>query len=277
MPELPEVETVRLGLVPAMEGQTIASTRLFRRDLRHPFPEGFAQKVKNAKILSLGRRAKYIIATLDSGVAIIMHLGMTGSFRIKTPNEFDDSDLTKHDHILFEMKNGTAVIYNDPRRFGFVDLWTSNDLENYPRLIELGPEPLTREFNVDTLRANLANKKTPIKSALLDQKVVAGLGNIYVCEALFLSGISPLRIASTVSKRKMPTLVQAINVTIQAAIDSGGSTLRNFSHADGTMGYFQHKFNVYDKEGQPCIRCSRSIKRIVQSGRSTFYCTNCQR
>lgn len=277
MPELPEVETVRRGLVPAMEGQTIASTRLFRPNLRCPFPEGFTQKAKNTKILSLGRRAKYIIATLDSGIAIIMHLGMTGSFRIKTPNEFDASDLTKHDHLLFEMKNGTVVIYNDPRRFGFIDLWMSSDLENYPRLIELGPEPLTKEFNVDTLRANLANKKTPIKSALLDQKVVAGLGNIYVCEALFLSGISPLRLANTVNKRKTPMLVEAINVTIQAAIDSGGSTLRNFSHADGTMGYFQHKFNVYDKEGHPCITCSRPIKRIVQSGRSTFYCTNCQR
>ena len=277
MPELPEVETVRRGLVPAMEGQTIASARLFRSNLRCPFPEGFTRKVENAKILSLGRRAKYIIATLDSGMAIIIHLGMTGSFRIKTLNEFDASDVNKHDHLLFEMKNGTAVIYNDPRRFGFIDLCKSNDLENYPGLNELGPEPLTRDFNVDTLRANLANKKTPIKSALLDQKVVAGLGNIYVCEALFLSGISPLRVANTVAKRKTPMLVEAINVTIRAAIDSGGSTLRNFSHADGTMGYFQHKFNVYGKEGHPCIRCSRLIKRIVQSGRSTFYCTNCQR
>lgn len=277
MPELPEVETVRRGLVPAMEGHTISAVQVFRANLRFPFPKRFAELVKNSKILKLSRRAKYIIANLDSGTAIIMHLGMTGSFRIETRNESDTLELKKHDHLVFKMKNGTSIIYNDPRRFGFMDLSASNDLKSYPRLKLLGPEPLSDAFSVSTLLTNLANKKTPIKSALLDQKVVAGLGNIYVCEALFLSRISPLRLANTVSNRRIPLLVEAINETIQAAIDSGGSTLRNFSHTDGTLGYFQHKFQVYDKEGHPCDNCTLPIRRIVQSGRSTFYCTKCQR
>ncbi len=277
MPELPEVETVRRGLVPALQGQTIGSVRLFRPNLRFPFPERFTDKVKDSIILKLSRRAKYIIATLNTGKAIIIHLGMTGSFRIEPPNRFGNLGLSKHDHMVFKMTNGTSIVYNDPRRFGFVDLWASNDLENYSRLKDLGPEPLSDAFSVKTLATNLANKKTPIKSALLDQKVVAGLGNIYVCEALFLSRISPLRLANSVSKRRIPLLFEAINTTIQAAIDSGGSTLRNFSHADGTLGYFQHKFQVYDKEGNPCDNCTLPIKRIVQSGRSTFYCSKCQR
>lgn len=276
MPELPEVETVRLGLAPAMEGHTITSVDLFRRNLRFPFPEKFKQSVQDTKILKVSRRAKYIIVTLNSNKTIIMHLGMSGSFRIVPPEEHQCSEYGKHDHLVFEMDDGTTVIYNDPRRFGFIDLWSSNDIENYPRLSNIGPEPLTNAFCTETLTANLASKKTPIKSALLDQKVVAGLGNIYVCEALFLAGISPLRLAKKISKRRMPVLVKAINNTIQAAINSGGSTLRNFSHADGTLGYFQHRFQVYDKEGQPCVKCSSSISRIVQAGRSTFYCKKCQ-
>ena len=277
MPELPEVETVRRGLVPVMEGHTIASAQVFRANLRFPFPEQFVENLSNTKILHLGRRAKYLIASLNSNKSIIMHLGMSGSFRIVPPQDRNDDILIEHDHVVFEMRNGTTVIYNDPRRFGFMELWSSEDIDNCPRLFGLGPEPLSDEFTVQGLYAQLSKRKAPIKSALLDQKVIAGLGNIYVCEALFLAGISPLRLAKSIGKRRIPLLVNAVNSTIKDAINSGGSTLRNFSHADGTMGYFQHKFQVYDKEGKPCVRCSSPIKRLIQSGRSTFYCRYCQR
>ena len=281
MPELPEVETVRRGLSPALEGRRIQRVDVNRPDLRFPFPQGFANRLAGQDILRLGRRAKFLTAELASGETLVMHLGMSGRFMVDAgqPGEFHQNTgvLPAHNHVVFHMSGGKTVTYNDPRRFGFMELWPTDTFDTYPRLKDLGPEPLTNGFNADYLLSALKGRATPIKAALLDQSVVAGLGNIYVCEALFRSGISPRRKAASVGKVRVERLTAAINSVIAEAIEAGGSSLRDFAAADGELGYFQHTFRVYDREGQPCLTCGDTVKRIVQSGRSTFFCSTCQR
>ena len=281
MPELPEVETVRRGLSPALEGRRIQRVDVNRPDLRFPFPQGFANRLAGQDILRLGRRAKFLTAELASGETLVMHLGMSGRFVVDAgqPGDFhqDTGVLPAHNHVVFHMSGGETVTYNDPRRFGFMELWPTDTFGAYPRLKDLGPEPLTNGFNADYLLSALKGRATPIKAALLDQSVVAGLGNIYVCEALFRSGISPRRKSASVGKARVERLTAAINAVIAEAIEAGGSSLRDFAAADGELGYFQHTFRVYDREGQPCLTCGDTVKRIVQSGRSTFCCSTCQR
>ncbi|MEM1105305.1 MAG: bifunctional DNA-formamidopyrimidine glycosylase/DNA-(apurinic or apyrimidinic site) lyase [Pseudomonadota bacterium] len=281
MPELPEVETVRRGLAPTFEGRRITKLILRRKDLRFPFPGAFSKRVTGARALALGRRAKFLTLILSSGETLVMHLGMSGRFT-QSGGELGRfhhaaGGNEAHDHVEFHLEGGARVTYNDPRRFGFMELWPTADFHAYPRLLGLGPEPLTNAFNGPYLASALAGKKTPIKAALLDQRVVAGLGNIYVCEALFRSKISPRRRAASIGLGRAERLAAAINAVIGEAIDAGGSSLRDFASADGELGYFQHTFRVYDQEGQPCPACPGRIARIVQSGRSSFYCGGCQR
>ena len=278
MPELPEVETVCRGLADALIGDQFTTVTLRRENLRFPFSEGFAAAMTGQKIEAIRRRAKYILMLLEGGTVMIGHLGMSGSFRIER-NPDPASPFDKHDHIIFETANGLRVRYHDPRRFGFMLLTTSDMLETHPQLSGIGPEPLGNEFSGPVLADRLKGRKTPIKIALLDQKIVAGVGNIYACEALYRSGISPKRLAENVTGRRADTLAAAIRAVLEEAIESGGSTLRNYSHTDGELGYFQHRFLVYDKEDTPCSKaeCPGIIKRITQSGRSTFYCPKCQR
>lgn len=281
MPELPEVETVRKGLAPAMEGRILLNVQANRPDLRFPLPPRFAERLTGTRVLRLGRRAKFLTADLSSDETLVMHLGMSGRFAIAGEQHgnfvHDTGNDPKHDHVVFHIEGGTRVTYNDPRRFGFMELWPTANFQAYPRLATLGPEPLSNGFHQMYLDDALAGKQTPIKAALLDQSVIAGLGNIYVCEALFRSGISPKRKAKTVPGKRAERLVPAINAVIADAIAAGGSSISDFSAADGSLGYFQHRFDVYDREGDPCKICQSSIKRIVQSGRSTFYCATCQR
>jgi formamidopyrimidine-DNA glycosylase len=293
MPELPEVETVRRGLQPAMEGARIDRLELRRKDLRFPFPADFAARLQGRVISSLGRRAKYLLADLDSGDVLLMHLGMSGSFRVVSdgtqamPGAFHHprSDERAHDHVVFHMSSGASVIYNDPRRFGFMTIFARKDIEQEPFLKGLGPEPLGNEFDAAMLAAAVAGRKTSLKAALLDQRVVAGLGNIYVCEALFRSQLSPRRLAATLSTKKgAPTdragrLVDAIHAVLNQAIKAGGSSLRDHRQTSGELGYFQHSFQVYDREGETCKTdgCEGVVKRFVQNGRSTFWCPQCQR
>ena len=281
MPELPEVETVRRGLTPAMQGQRIDRLEVNRPDLRFPFPDLFRTRVEGATITHMGRRAKFLVTELSTGEALIMHLGMSGRF---TVNEAPTADFhidpgtnPAHDHVVFHMQGGATVTYNDPRRFGFMELWPLDDLDAYPRIKHLGPEPLSNHFNAAYLDDQLKGKATPIKSALLDQAVIAGLGNIYVCEALFRSGISPRRKAQSVVGKRSARLAPAINEVIAEAIEAGGSSISDFASASGELGYFQKHFSVYDREGQPCDTCETPIKRLVQSGRSSFFCGQCQR
>jgi formamidopyrimidine-DNA glycosylase len=294
MPELPEVETVRRGLQPVMEGASIARVELRRPDLRFPLPERFAETLAGRRIAGLGRRAKYLVVDLDDGTALICHLGMSGSFRIEAddvsvPGRFHHarSKAQAHDHVVFHLEGGplgdAQVIFNDPRRFGFM-LLAEGGAGSHPMLAGLGPEPTGNSFDTETLGKALAGRRAPLKSALLDQRTVAGLGNIYVCEALWRSGLSPLRPAHTVAAgrgaaARRTALAQAIRDVIAEAIEAGGSTLRDYMKADGTLGYFQHSFRVYDREGEPCPRpgCSGRIERLVQAGRSTFFCRACQR
>jgi formamidopyrimidine-DNA glycosylase len=288
MPELPEVETVRRGLAPAMEGARFAKVEVRRGDLRWPLPKGFAQRLNGKTVEGLGRRAKYLLADLSSGDVLLMHLGMSGSFRIgkdAVPGKYyhERSKSAAHDHIVFHMSNGATVTFNDPRRFGSMKLVPRVKLEQEPLLRELGPEPLGNEFNAAMLAEACAGKKTSLKAALSDQRVVAGLGNIYVCEALFRARLSPKRLASTIADRngspneRAEKLVDAIKAVLKDAIEAGGSSLRDHRRADGSLGDFQHNFQVYDREGQPCPNCKGKIKRIVQVGRSTFYCPSCQK
>ena len=282
MPELPEVETVRRGLAPVMEGRAIVSTALNRPDLRFPLPERFAERVSGMRVERLSRRAKFLVAELSSGEALIMHLGMSGRFTITggvRPGDFhhEIAPNPKHDHVIFHVEGGHVVTYNDPRRFGFMELWPADRMEAYPRLAGYGPEPLSNEFSHAWLNAALQGKKAPIKAALLDQRLIAGLGNIYVCEALYRAGISPRRRASTVPGERAARLTIAINDVIREAIAAGGSSISDFKAATGELGYFQHTFSVYDREDEPCKRCGAAIRRIVQSGRSSFYCGTCQR
>jgi formamidopyrimidine-DNA glycosylase len=272
MPELPEVETVMRGLRPALEGQTISRVTLRKAGLRTPFPADFAARLTGRRILRLTRRAKYILAELDGLETLVIHLGMSGRLTVGAGEPLPGT----HDHVI--LAAGDAfVTFNDPRRFGLMTLVKTAGLADDPLFAGLGPEPLAAEFDAAVLAAALKGKKTPMKAALLDQKVVAGLGNIYVAEALFLAGLSPRRSAGTVKNAK--PLVKAIKQVLNAAIKAGGSTLRDYRHADGELGYFQHRFKVYGRAGTPCPRqgCGGTVKRIVQSGRSTFYCPTCQK
>jgi len=295
MPELPEVETVRRGLAPSMEGAVLKELELRRNDLRFPFPADFAQAVAGRGITSLSRRAKYLLIDLDDGKTIVAHLGMSGSFRVEegaaaeTPGTFHHprSKDEKHDHVLFHLAGASGdarVIYNDPRRFGFMDLVRRAEMANHPFFRDLGPEPTGNELSADYLAKRFGGKAQPLKSALLDQKNIAGLGNIYVCEALWRSHLSPLRAAGAlVTDAGQPTealftLVEAIREVIADAIAAGGSSLRDHIQTDGSLGYFQHSFSVYDREAQPCSTpgCGGTVSRIVQAGRSSFYCVSCQ-
>ncbi len=281
MPELPEVETVRRGLSPAMEGKRVLRLEVNRPDLRFPFPDRFRERVEGKRITRMGRRAKFLVTELSSDEALIMHLGMSGRFTVNSSAtaEFhhDPGTNPAHDHVVFHMEGGATVTYNDPRRFGFMELWSIADIGSYPRVKDLGPEPLSNHFNAAYLDEKLTGKAAPIKAALLDQSVIAGLGNIYVCEALFRSGISPRRKAASVVGKRNERLAPAINEIIAEAIAAGGSSISDFASASGELGYFQKHFHVYDREGAPCDTCDQPIKRIVQSGRSSFYCGKCQR
>lgn len=296
MPELPEVETVRRGLAPVMEGARIVRLALNRADLRFPLPAGLAEQVEGQKIIGLARRAKYLLIDLENGMTILSHLGMSGSFRIEqgaaaeTPGEFHHprSKDEKHDHVIFHLDtvNGPVrVIYNDPRRFGFMDLFRRADMQEHPAFAGLGPEPVGNALDADYLARRFAGKAQPLKSALLDQKVIAGLGNIYVCEALWRSHLSPARAAGTLVTAKgrpgsrLPPLVDSIRAVIADAIEAGGSSLRDHIQTDGSLGYFQHSFAVYDREGEACRTpgCGGTVERMVQAGRSTFFCRHCQR
>ncbi|MGI9389179.1 MAG: bifunctional DNA-formamidopyrimidine glycosylase/DNA-(apurinic or apyrimidinic site) lyase [Boseongicola sp.] len=283
MPELPEVETVRRGLFPVMEGSVISRAEIRRPDLRWPFPKGMADRLNGQRVRGLRRRSKYILVDLASGETLIIHLGMSGRILISGEQvgdfHHDHPAPEKHDHVVFEIDNGARVTFNDARRFGAMDLSRTEAVENHWLLKDLGPEPLGNAFNEDYLVKALSGRRAPMKAALLDQKVVAGLGNIYVCEALHRARISPQVKAGNLSPTKIARLVPVIRKVLQDAINAGGSSLRDYRGTDGELGYFQHDFQVYDRTGQTCqsIDCEAKIKRIVQSGRSTFYCPRCQR
>ncbi|SHH64419.1 bifunctional DNA-formamidopyrimidine glycosylase/DNA-(apurinic or apyrimidinic site) lyase [Marivita hallyeonensis] len=283
MPELPEVETVRRGLAPAMEGQVITRAQVNRPDLRWPFPDNMADRLSGKRVLRLRRRSKYILADLDSAETLLIHLGMSGRMLVSGDplGQFvhDHPAPEKHDHVVLDMENGARITFNDPRRFGAMDVFATDTADQHPLLASLGPEPLGNSFDESYLVTALSGRNTPMKSALLDQKTVAGLGNIYVCEALFRSKIHPTRPARRVSKNRIAGLVPVIRDVLSDAIEAGGSSLRDFRQADGELGYFQHSFDVYGREGAPCRTpdCTSNIRRIVQSGRSTFYCPTCQR
>lgn len=282
MPELPEVETVRRGLAPVMEGAVIARADVNRPDLRWPFPPDMAARLTGRQVLGLRRRSKYILADLDSGETLLIHLGMSGRMLISGDplGQFvhDHPAPEKHDHVVLHMDNGARVTFNDPRRFGAMDLLDTATAEQHKLLAVLGPEPLGNAFNEDVLVQAFKGKASPVKSALLDQRIVAGLGNIYVCEALFRAGVSPRRKAGNISQARVRALVPIIREVLSDAIAAGGSSLRDFRQADGELGYFQHSFDVYGREGQPCRTpaCTGTVQRIVQSGRSSFYCALCQ-
>jgi formamidopyrimidine-DNA glycosylase len=293
MPELPEVETVRRGLQPVMEGAKIVKAEARRKDLRFPFQKDFTARLTGQTVTGLGRRAKYLMADLTSGDVLLMHLGMSGSFRVlqgeknSTPGEFHypRSEDRAHDHVVFHMSSGASVVFNDPRRFGYMKIIARHELDDEPLLQGLGPEPLGNEFDADLLARACHNKKTSLKAALLDQRVVAGLGNIYVCEALYRAHLSPRRLAATLATKKGETtdharrLVEEIHTVLNQAIKAGGSSLRDHRQTSGELGYFQHSFQVYDHEGEKCrtARCSGTIRRFNQNGRSTFWCPKCQK
>ena len=290
MPELPEVETVRLGLLPVLEGRTITHAETRRGDLRLPFPHDFAARLRGRKVKKLWRRAKYLLADLDSGETLVIHLGMSGRMSVyaegkkrrigsyvydKAP---DGAGTGKHDHVVFETDSPARIIFNDHRRFGLMTLVDTARLQQDKLFKGIGVEPLSKDFDTAYLAKALGGKKTPIKSALLDQRLIAGLGNIYVCEALFRSRISPKRLAGAIKRDKVAPLVAAIKKVLEEAIAAGGSTLRDHAQATGDPGNFQHRFQAYGREGLPCKtpKCPGTVKRIVQAGRSTFYCPKCQ-
>jgi formamidopyrimidine-DNA glycosylase len=286
MPELPEVETVRRGLLPALEGRRLTRVQARRPDLRFPLPDGFVQRLTGATVERLDRRAKYLLARLDRDETLVMHLGMTGRFEIEgadrsRPGAFrqaaphDD----KHAHVVFETDAGDRITYFDARRFGFMGLADTDALAEHPWFKGMGPEPLGPDFSADHLHRAFAGKIQNIKATLLDQRVVAGLGNIYVCEALHRARIAPERPAGKLSRPRLERLADAVKAVLEEAVEAGGSTLRDFSAADGALGYFQHSFRVYGRQGEPCPRedCRGVVRRIVQGGRSTFFCPTCQR
>lgn len=283
MPELPEVETVRRGLMPSMEGATILRADVNRPDLRWPFPDQMAERLQGQKVLNLRRRSKYLLLDLSGGETLLIHLGMSGRMLVSGDplGQFvhEHPAPEKHDHVVFHMDNAARVTFNDPRRFGAMDLLTTATADSHKLLAVLGPEPLGNDFHEQHLVDAFAQKNSPVKSALLDQRIVSGLGNIYVCEALFRAGIHPARKAGRISAKRVASLVPIIRAVLSEAIEAGGSSLRDFKQADGELGYFQHRFDVYGREGAPCRseNCTGFVQRIVQSGRSSFFCPKCQR
>lgn len=283
VPELPEVETVRRGLQPVMEGARILRADVNRPDLRWPFPENMAARLAGATVTTLRRRSKYILADLSTGETLLIHLGMSGRILVSGDPlglfHREHAAPDKHDHVVFHMEGGARITFNDPRRFGAMDLAPTDRIEAHKLLRDLGPEPLGNSFDEAYLTAKLKARRMPIKAALLDQKLVAGLGNIYVCEALYRAGIAPTRQAARIARPRLARLVPLIRDVLTEAIAAGGSSLRDYRQADGELGYFQHSFSVYDREGEPCRTpgCDARIRRIVQSGRSSFYCPTCQR
>ena len=288
MPELPEVETVRRGLAPVMTGAAITRVEQRRTDLRFPFPEQFAERLAGRRVESVGRRAKYLLLDLDDGQVLVLHLGMSGSFRIDgdLPGLFhhDRSKDPTHDHVVFHLSNGATVTYNDPRRFGFMLLEPRAEISEHKFFRDIGIEPLGNELNGGLIAKLFAGKAAPLKAALLDQTLIAGLGNSYVCESLHRAGLSPRRAAGALARAdgsptaKADLLATCIRDVLEAAVEAGGSSLRDHRQADGSLGYFQHTFRVYDREGEPCPNgCGKLVQRIVQSGRSTFFCGACQR
>ncbi len=287
MPELPEVETVRRGLHPVWEGRRFVRVTCYRPDLRKPFPDGFAQILTGRTVQRLERRAKYLLAILSDNLALIIHLGMSGRMTIApnrgaavgTPD--DNVTVGMHDHVVFVTDQGIRVTFTDPRRFGLMDLCNADALSDHPLLADLGPEPLSDAFTAASLTQSLDGKKTPIKTALLDQKLVSGLGNIYVCESLFRSHIHPERLAGSLTKAEAKSLTQSIKDVLTEAIAAGGSSLKDHQRPDGELGYFQHSFAVYDREAEPCPnraqKCQGTVSRLVQAGRSTFFCPRCQK
>lgn len=276
MPELPEVETVMRGLSSRMDGRVLAEVEVRRPDLRWPLPDRMAERLTGRRILGLRRRAKYILVDLDDGTSWMIHLGMSGRMVI---SDGPKPPLETHDHVVFRTDDGTWVKFNDARRFGMMDLWPTQEVERHKLLKGIGPEPLGNAFNGPALESALAGKYTPIKAALLDQKVVAGVGNIYACEALHRAGIAPRRLALNVWGGRAERLADAVKTVLTEAIAAGGSSLRDHRQVSGELGYFQHTFRVYDREGEGCPtpECGGTVKRLVQSGRSTFYCPRCQR
>lgn len=283
MPELPEVETVRRGLLPVMEGTRILRADVNRPDLRWPLPKRMAERVSGTRVMSLRRRSKYLLADLSSGETLLVHLGMSGRILISgvAPGVFLNRHAMhdRHDHVVFHMEGGARVTFNDPRRFGAMDLVATASAEKHRRLAGIGPEPLGNEFDEVYLTSTLKGRRTTIKAALLDQRVVAGLGNIYVCEALHRAGVSPTRRVSRLAAGRIASLVPNVRDVLSEAIAAGGSSLRDYRQADGELGYFQHAFRVYGRDGDPCVKpgCGGRVMRTVQSGRSSFHCPKCQR
>ena len=295
MPELPEVETVMRGLKPVLEARSIAHVALRRAGLRFPFPERFAERLTGRRIVNLARRAKYILISLDSGDCLLAHLGMTGRFTVLA-RDAQATNLGKfyfetaaaaggdgpHDHVVLTLDNGVRVVYTDPRRFGVMDLFPESETSTHKLLGLIGVEPLGNELNADYLAAKFRGKAAPLKAALLDQRIIAGLGNIYVCEALHRAGLSPKRKSRTLVKKKstdprLEDLVRHIREILNEAITAGGSTLQDFANTNGVAGEFQQRFRVYGREGEACTKCGSAIERLVQGGRSTFYCRACQK
>ena len=283
MPELPEVETVRRGLLPVMEGRLITNASVNRPDLRWPFPVGMAGRLTGKRVTTLRRRSKYILADLDSGETLIIHLGMSGRLLISgalVGNFHHDHPIpAKHDHVVLDMESGARVTFNDARRFGSMDLIETDRADTHPLLANIGPEPFGNTFSGPYLVDRLKSRNTPIKSALLDQSIIAGLGNIYVCEVLFRARISPTQKAGQIARTRVAGLVPIIRDVLAEAIEAGGSSLRDYRQTDGELGYFQHAFKVYGREGAPCVTpgCASTIVRLVQSGRSSFHCPKCQK
>jgi formamidopyrimidine-DNA glycosylase len=280
LPELPEVETVRRGLEPVLVGHGIARADVRRPDLRWPFPDRLAERLQGARVETLGRRSKYLLAALDSGETLIVHLGMSGRILVSGAQvgafHHPHPAPEKHDHLVLDLDGGARVTLNDARRFGAVDLWPSASVEEHRLLAGLGPEPLGNRFDGGRLAERMAKRVTPVKAVLLDQRVVAGLGNIYVCEALWRARVSPLRLARDVTAAEAEAIVAAVRAVLLDALEAGGSSLRDYRRADGELGYFQHSFAVYGREGEPCRRCGAAITRAVQAGRSSFFCPGCQ-
>ncbi len=286
MPELPEVETVRRGLLSSLEGHRITHVLARRPDLRFPLPDHFVERLTGARVLHLNRRAKYMLAELDTGETLVMHLGMTGRFEIEehgrtlTPGGFalKAPEGSKHAHVVFDTDAGRRLTYVDARRFGFMGLAPTARLDQHPWFKAMGPEPLGPDFTPGALGQALEGRSQAIKTLLLDQRIVAGLGNIYVCEALHRAHISPMKAGGKISRPKRAALVETVRTVLEEAIEAGGSTLRDFQAADGSLGYFQHSFRAYGREDEPCLTpgCRGAIRRTVQGGRSTFYCAVCQ-
>ena len=284
MPELPEVETVRRGLERAMRGRTIEHVSVRRPGLRWPFPKNLGKRLTGARVDRLDRIGKYLLLDLSTGSTLISHLGMSGRFAVHSETlpeldgRHDGFGCGRHDHVIIRMCDGTGIVYSDPRRFGMMDLARTAEVGSHRLLSVLGPEPLGNSFSEASLRERIRAKSTPIKSALLDQRIVAGLGNIYVCEALWCAGLSPFLPARSVAGDRCADLVRSIRGVLTEAIDAGGSTLRDYRRVDGELGYFQHSFKVYGREGDPCPRagCGGTVARAVQAGRSTFHCGGCQ-